>query len=171
MTYERRAPSEKSIYGSFFMKMNVVTNVVRNSPDNAKTSDTSRTQRTGNGNTYPTQMSTGTYTITNEAHTVVNNNSDNRFGKGEQGLFINFSQKLQGVDPATNEPIEGVTFLDEGYMIHITPNDYTDGCIGIKYDPNNKESRERAEGIMNHIVDQYNDAKKYGEKVIIVITE
>ena len=150
--------------------IDVVTSVdSRNQGANATRSDTRRTQRTGDGRTYPTQMPQGTYSITERARAP--SVGEGKYGEGNQGLVVNFSQMLQGIDPDTLEPIDGVTYQDSGYMIHITPYGYTDGCIGIRYDPNVEGSRERAVAEMEYIVNQYNDAIANGEKVKIVILD
>jgi len=169
-----RTPAENSpaySRGSVVSRtMDVVTSVVRDSPGhNATPSDTSRKQKSGEGYTNPTQMPAGKYSLV-MARAPVSGNSDGKYGKGNQGIDINFSQPLQAVDEKNN-PIEGVTYQDNGYMIHITPNDFTNGCIGIQYDPNVEGSREAAVDKMEYIVNQYNDAVKKGEKAYIIIMD
>ena len=58
------------------------------------------------------------------------------------------------VDPKTGERKK---VADQGYMIHITPLFFTDGCTGIPYDENDPESKARAEAIMNKLVEIYKD--------------
>ena len=74
------------------------------------------------------------------------------FGTGKQGLVIAFSQMLEVVNSEVNpETGEREKVNDTGYMIHITPLDYTDGCTGIPYDPNDPESKAKA--LINKLVD------------------
>ena len=151
--------------------MDVVTNVVRNLPDRTSISDTSRVQESGQGNyTNPTQMTSGIYSL-GETRAPKSGNSDGRYGTGEQGIAVNFSQFLAGVDQLSLEQIEGLSYQDSGYMIHITPLDYTNGCIGIQYDPNDPQSKKNAIKKMEYIVNQYKDAIKNGEQAKIIIMD
>jgi hypothetical protein len=149
--------------------MLVITSVdINNQGCNAIPRDETRTQKTDSGHTNPHQMTPGTYPLT-EARAPTT--GDGKYGSGDLGILIGFSQILQAVDPKTKEPIEGLTLSDSGYMIHITPNGFTNGCIGIFYDPDIEGSREAAEAKMRFIVDQYNDAIQNGEKARIIIME
>lgn len=52
-------------------------------------------------------------------------------------------------------------------MIHITPNGYTDGCVGIQYNINNPESKQHAIDKMMLLVSLFEDMNAKGEKVFI----
>jgi hypothetical protein len=55
-------------------------------------------------------------------------------------------------------------------MIHITPWDYTDGCVGLPYDQNNPESRAAAEAEMDKLVDIFKDTmSEKGDKEAYII--
>ena len=54
-----------------------------------------------------------------------------------------------GINPETGDK-EKVN--DSGYMIHITPLNYTDGCTGIPYDSKDPGSKEKAEALMDKLV-------------------
>jgi hypothetical protein len=155
--------------------INVITSVNSNFPGaNTIASDKGRIQLSGEGKyTNPTQLpSNTTYSITEPPRAVMYGNKDGKYGTGEQGLLINAVQTLPGVN-ANNDLLEDITYQDSGYMIHITPYGYTNGCVGIWYDPNDKTgaSKRRAIEQMNWLVDQYKNATKNGEKTSITIMD
>lgn len=132
----------------------VVTNVVKNTPDNSKSSDTSRTQSNGSN---PTQVANGRYRISVARAPSI---GDGKYGTGDQGLYLSVTQILPVANSETGE-----TVADTGYMVHITPYSYTDGCVGIPYDANNSESKAKAEEIMNKLVEIFTDTmSKDGDK-------
>lgn len=135
----------------------VITNVNKSKPDNTISSDLSRFHKNG---TNPTQVKTGIYKLTAARAPSTGNG---KYGTGKQGLVIGFSQMLEVTDPTKDNVGEKVQ--DGGYMIHITPWKYTDGCTGIPYDQNNSKSKEKAENIINHLVDIYeNTMSEKGDK-------
>jgi hypothetical protein len=142
-----------------------------NSPGaNSIASDSGRAQESGTGQyTNPTQLQNGTYTITENPRAPSTGNG--RFGTGEQGLYINATQTLPGINPDTLEQLDGISYQDTGYMLHITDLQYTNGCIGISYDPSNPKSRSNAVKEVEYIVNQYKDAKNKGERITITIME
>ena len=140
--YTTNNPNCRTMMGS----TEVITNVNKDSPDNKKASDTNRYQ--GNS-TNPTQVKNGTYNIVEARVPSEKVNPDGRYGTGDQGLSLNITQKL----PIARGEKKGELVDDRGYMIHITPLYYTDGCVGLYYDENDKESREAAETTMEVIVD------------------
>ena len=149
MEVEYTKPNDFNTY--FFAESTIViTNVNKGAPDNRKATDTTRTQKNG---TNPTQVKNGTYKITAARAPSTGNG---KFGTGKQGLFIEYSQMLEVVDseidPDTGEK-EKVS--DSGYMVHITPFDYTDGCVGIPYDASDSESKAAAENFIDKLVDLF----------------
>ncbi len=138
----------------------IVSNVNIANPDNNKSSDSNRHQSNG---TNPTQLKNGTYNINGSGAPSKRVNPDGRYGSGKQGLIINVTQSLEVTMPDAENFGEFVD--DTGYMIHITPNEFTDGCIGIPYDPKSPESRATAETLMNKLVDIFEQTmSKYGDK-------
>ena len=135
----------------------LVTNVNKNNPDNNKNSDTTRAQVSAKSDgkpiyTNPTQVKNGTYKIT---AAKAPSTGGGRFGSGNQGLVIGFTQDLPVTDKNGIPIKDGGTISDSGYMLHITDLFYTNGCGGFQYDPNNAESRENAEAKMNLLVLMY----------------
>ena len=169
-----RTPSENSPASSrnsvTFRSMDVVTNVNRDSPDafNTIASDTTRSQKSGAGYTNPTQMADGTYPLI-EARAPTTGNGE--YGEGDQGILIGITQFLPGVYQKNPKELDGIIYQDTGYMIHITPHGNTNGCIGIRYDPKDPQSRAEAVAKMEYIVNQYKDAIKNGEKARIIVVE
>lgn len=150
-------------YGSF----DVVTNVCRNNRDNTKASDTSRYQENG---TNPTQVKNGIYNISEARAPNVGNGT---YGSGRDGLYIDVTQMLTvtstddkfsdiSTDPMYKSTY-GTEVRDTGYMIHITPYGNTNGCVGIKYDPKDNKSKERALQTVRMLVYMYDSAKKNGQ--------
>ena len=125
----------------------IVSNVNKGNPDNSKASDVNRYQKNG---TNPTQVKNGTYKLTS-ARAPLAGNSSGKYGTGKQGLVVDVVQQLEVADKDFSNYGEKVP--DSGYMIHITPNEYTDGCIGIPYNPNDPDSKTSAENFMNKLVD------------------
>jgi hypothetical protein len=145
----------------------VITNVVKGTPDNTASSDTSRTQRSNGRLTNPTQLENGTYPLSDARSPSVGVNPSPKYKYGEpgEGLSINVTQMLPEVET-------GELVADQGYMIHITPNLFTDGCIGIPYDANaGSLSKSGAQYKMDKLVDWYNIAVQRGEKATITITD
>ena len=136
------------------VSFDVVTNVQAGTPDNTKTSDITRTQSNG---TNPTQVANGIYEITAARAPTTGNG---KYGTGKQGLYVNDSQDLLVAN--TNE-----YETDSGYMIHITPYDYTNGCIGIKYDQNNTTSKQNALNKQIMLVSLYEEMNSKGGKIYI----
>jgi hypothetical protein len=168
-----RTPAENSPASSrnsvTFRSMDVVTSVNRNSPGfNTIASDTTRSQKSGNGYTNPTQMANGTYPLI-EARAPSTGNGD--YGEGDQGILIGITQFLPGVYQKNPKELDGFIYQDTGYMIHITPSGNTNGCIGIKYERGNQQSKDEAIAKMEYIVNQYKDAIKNGEKARIIVVE
>jgi RHS repeat-associated protein len=146
---------------------NVITNVVKNNPNNNSSYDTSRTQRSEGGITNPTQLKNGTYQLTDSRapSNSVNPSPKYKYGEPGEGIFINVIQMLPDVET-------GELVSDSGYMIHITPNAFTDGCIGIPYDPNEGSlSKSGAQNKMDRLVDWYNIATRRGENASISIVD
>ena len=137
-------------YTTLMDTIDVITNVNRDSPDNNMASDTNRFQ--GN-DTNPTQVKNGTYKITAARAPSKIVNPDGKYGTGNQGLALDVVQEL----PKARGDEKGELVADSGYMIHITPYNYTNGCIGLYYDENDKESRAAAEGKMDFLVDLFNE--------------
>ena len=138
----------------------VITNVNKAEPNNTKTSDTSRLQKNG---TNPTQPANGKYKI---IAAIAPKSEDGRYGSDEQGLSLDITQMLEIADaPINPETGKKETVTDTGYMIHITPWNYTDGCVGLPYDKNDSKSKAKAETLMNKLVDIYKDTmSKNGDK-------
>ena len=131
----------------------VVTNVNRDNPDNSKSYDSNRRQ--GN-DTTPHQVPNGIYEITDER---CPSSIDGRYGKNNQGLYVNIQQEL--VNSA------GETVLDGGYEIHITPLYFTNGCIGIQYTLGDDASQAEAEYKQNILNTAYREGKNKGYKTYI----
>jgi hypothetical protein len=150
-------------------QFDVVTNIVKNAgvTKSSVASNTSAKQQSQGGYTHPTQMKNGTYPI-NEARAPTTGGGD--YGTGEQGLYINITQQLLGIDPETLEP-NGEIYQDTGYMIHITPYKNTLGCIGIKYESNVQGSKDAAIARMESLVNLYKEALRNGEQVFIKIID
>jgi len=146
----------------------VVTNVVKNNPDNAVQSDVNRTQSSGpNGEpTNPTQIANGTYDILQAVSPSpgINSSPYYKYGEPGNGLLIDVTQLLENVNT-------GELVTDSGYMIHITPNDFTDGCIGIPYSRSESSSRHTAESRMDKLVQWFLIAKLRNEAATITITD
>jgi RHS repeat-associated protein len=144
----------------------VVTNVVKNNPDNSIATDTSRTQNSSGKDTNPTQIENGTYNITGAVSPSagINPSPYYKYGEPGNGLTTDVTQMLPDINTGELVP-------DTGYMIHITPNSYTDGCIGIPYDSSNSSSRQTAESRMDKIVNMYKIARERGEAATITITD
>lgn len=125
---------------------NVVTNVQKNSKDSSKASDTSRRQK---NKTNPTQVHNGIYKISNTGVPKPKYEGDIRFGEEGQGLVVNIRQELPD---SASQYVE-----DGGYLTHITPYDYTDGCVGFKYIDGNPFSRQTALNQQMYLVSLFND--------------
>jgi Flp pilus assembly protein TadG len=148
------------------ISFSVVTNVVSGTPDNTQISDTSRFQDSSGGTTNPTQITNGTYNIApRQASEGVNSGPLYKYGEpNNNGFLIDVTQMLPDVET-------GELFADSGYMIHITPNSFTDGCIGIPYNKNESWSRSAAQGKLNTLMSWYWVAKDRNEKATITITD
>jgi hypothetical protein len=145
----------------------VITNVVMGNPNNFTSSDTSRLQPSSGVFTNPTQLENGTYSLSDARAPSTNVNPAPKYKYGEpgEGLFINVTQMLP--DSAT-----GKLVADTGYMIHITPNNFTNGCIGIPYSADEGSgSKLGAQYKMDKLVDWYNIATRRGENATITITD
>ena len=138
--------SGSSTQYAFASSVTVITNVQKGIPDNSEPSDQTRTQKNGS---HPTQVANGKYRITLAKAPSTGNG---KYGEGDQGLVLGVVQVLPVADSKTGETVN-----DTGYMIHITPWDYTDGCVGIPYDLNDSESKSNAEAMMKKLVDIYKD--------------
>lgn len=147
----------------------VITNVQRENSDNSKASDTTRYQSNG---TNPTQVANGIYEITNARAPYSGNGL---YGIDNQGLYVNIQQELMVnqrtiVDSLTGEEIEnplyGTYVLDAGYMIHISPLEYTNGCVALKYILGDEESKQAALDIMMHLVDLFEEMSVDGKTYI-----
>jgi len=147
---------------------NVVTNVVRNNPDNNVKSDINRTQSSGINKepTNPTQIANGTYDISLAVSPSagINPSPYYKYGEPGNGLLIDVTQMLANINT-------GELVADSGYMIHITSNNYTDGCIGLPYDPSVTGSRQTAESKMDRLVQLFLIAKLRNESATITITD
>jgi RHS repeat-associated protein len=97
--------------------VDITTAVVSGDRQAKQKMDTSRLQKTGDTQTHPTQMPTGTHSITGLSKT-----SDKTFG--ENWLTTDASQLLMGEN--------GELVSDSGYFIHFTPYTNTSGCVGVK---------------------------------------
>jgi RHS repeat-associated protein len=147
------------------MSLNVVTNVVAGTPNNATSSDDNRFQVSGSNRTHPTQINNGTYNLTiSSLSDKVNPPPAYKYGEPGNALFIGVTQMLEDVNTGKMVP-------DSGYMIHITPNSYTDGCIGIPYDAGDRYSRQTAEMRMDKLVDFVRVALLRVEPATITITD
>ena len=137
--------------------LSVITNVNQNNPDNMKSSDSERYQKNG---TNPTQVENGIYSIKGARAPSIGNG---KYGTGDLGLDIDVAQQLMVSNP--ENPNYGKYVSDAGYMIHITPLLFTDGCTGINYDISDPESKARAERIMRLLVIMfYNTMSEDGDK-------
>ena len=143
---------------SVVMTLGVVTNVVKG--DSSKASDETRRQGPKENQTRPTQAKDGVYNIEKEK-AVETNNADGKYG--ETGLLFDIIQDLPKVGGK-----DGETVKDGGYMLHITPNDFTNGCVGIKYDENDPDSKAKAEAMVQTVVDMFNDNKKAGASTTVI---
>jgi hypothetical protein len=146
--------------------LSVITNVVANNPNNTTASDGLRIQNSNNGGavTHPTQMANGTYNLSIASpSSTVNPGPYYKYGEPGNGLFIHITQMLEDVNSGEMVP-------DTGYMVHITPNNYTDGCIGIPYDREEPWTRHRAERVMDKLVDMCRITLLRNELATIEIT-
>ncbi len=150
-------------------KFDVVTNVNRKNPDNTNPSDTNRTQQSESGRTNPTQVADGTYNITGcKAPSEASGNKNGKYGDPKQGFSLDITQELPTVG-ANGKP-DGKTSSDSGYMVHITPLDYTNGCVGIGYNQNDPNSKQKAQGTMDMLTDMYKQTMSdKGDKHAVII--
>jgi hypothetical protein len=164
------------IYGSYTLKDNIVTNVNKNpngtttqqfadSMSNAS-SDNNRTQKSSGGFTNPTQVKNGIYRISGTATPSSGSGNvapDYKYGEGDLGFSLDVTQLL----PDTKNP--KIMRLDIGYMFHITPYWFTNGCVGFHYNAGDSSSREEAESQLKKLVDLYKTTMgKYGDKNVTV---
>ncbi|MDR1106023.1 MAG: hypothetical protein LBL44_06675, partial [Treponema sp.] len=129
-------------------------------------SDTSRFQDFSGGTTNPTQIANGTYSIVPaRASEKVNLGPLYKYGEPDNnGFLIGVTQMLPDVET-------GELLADGGHMIHITPNSFTNGCIGIPYNKNEGWSRSAAQGKLNTLMLWYWVAKDRNETATITITD
>ena len=141
-------------------QLRVITNVQSGTPDNGLSSDQSRTQRSQGGFTNPTQLENGTYGLDGtRAPSPDAGNLAPTYKYGEVALDIVATQYLPDVDNPD------VKLADSGYEIHITPWDYTNGCVGIGYDQNDPASKAEAVQQMKKLVELYRETMgKGGDK-------
>jgi RHS repeat-associated protein len=108
--------------------------------------------------THPRQIPGGTFQITGTGDLTQPSGDQTRYGGTDQSLTTSASQSLKIYNTATNQP-NGRTVIDRGYWIHITPLEYTNGCIGIPYLVGNKASKSAALARMLNLINLYNQNK------------
>jgi len=122
--------------------------------DTARVQNSVATQAEPNGTlTHPTQYPSGNFTLTGTTTLPGTATDQTAFGGVNQTLMTNATQVL----PTLNLDMTptGNTVVDTGYFIHITPADYTNGCIGIHYDSAEPGSKQEALSVVMGLISLY----------------